>query len=77
MIFLIKIFVPVPVGMFKNLYLPNIGLSQHKLLANIYGLLSLEQLCLCTVQQILDEKKSKHASFVQQNGLGPTFCTGC
>ncbi len=27
----------------------------------------------CTVQQVLDEEKSKHASLAQQNGFGPTF----
>jgi hypothetical protein len=38
-----------------------------------YGKVVLEQLHRCTVQQILDEEKLKHASLAQQNGFSPAF----
>jgi hypothetical protein len=36
-------------------------------------LTALEQLHQCTLQQILDNEKSKHAGLAQQNGFGPAF----
>jgi hypothetical protein len=32
-----------------------------------------EQLHLCTLHQILDEEKSKHAGFTPQNGFASAF----
>jgi hypothetical protein len=36
-------------------------------------LTALEQLHQCTLQQILDDEKSKHAILAQQNGFAPEF----
>jgi hypothetical protein len=37
------------------------------------GLQALRATPSCTLQQVLDEEKSKHASLAQQNGFGPAF----